>query len=257
MVEEESTSTEEETSDQTESTQETDKTGALDFDALTEEQLAKLLDSEKGRVALQTEADKRQSSFEKRVARENRARQAQLSSQRENEATQRLIDSGDMEELGTQTAERVQERTALVKAAAQVSNEMERMLLERPEFRILGEDTMAEAYEKVKASGGNVVDLTMELTNRLVAKQGEVLGDSISERVDKEMDARLVSAGLQKRSEDGGVTEDTTGGSVQSGNLSEDDILQKYGDGDDSLREQATEILRSRDVQGLPPKSTK
>lgn len=254
MIEEKSTSTEEKDGDPPESTQETNKDGALDFDALTEEQRAKLLGSDKGREALQSEADKRQASYEKRMARERRTQVSQLSQQRADEATQRLIDEGDMEELGNQTREQVAERTALVKAASRVSNEMEAMLLERPEFRILGEDAMTKAYEKVQGSGGNLIDLQMELTNQLLAKQGDTLSNTISERMQKEMDARFTEAGLQKRSESkSGVTEDTTGGSVASGSQGEDDVLQRYGDGDDSLREQALKILKSRGVEGLPP----
>ncbi|KKK95908.1 hypothetical protein LCGC14_2668110, partial [marine sediment metagenome] len=157
MIVEDSDSTEDSTDDQNTDTQETDGDDATDTKALTKEQIEEFLNSDDGRKALQTEADKRQGTYERRMTTLQRQRDASLEQQRSETATQQLIDSGDLEELGQQTADQVRERALLQQAAGRVSSELETMLLERPDFRVLGEDLLSKIYTDVQKSGGGAV----------------------------------------------------------------------------------------------------
>ena len=250
MIVEDSDSTEDQTDDQNADTKQTDGKDATDNKALTKEQIAEFLTSDDGVKALQTEADKRQGTYERRMEALQRQRNASLDQQRADTATQTLIDSDSMEELGQQTADQVRERASLTKAAGRVSAELEQMLLERPEFRVLGEDLLCKIYADTQNAGGGVIDL---VTNVAAAKSQYDVTIALGLAKDdmfKEMEARLAEVGLAKRKTDPSPSEDVSGsgsGAPQM-NKSDADILEAFGNGEPVDTEAVTKILRKQGI---------
>ena len=254
MIEEDSDSTEDQDGDQNTDNQGNDGGNASDK-ALTKEQIAEFLTSDDGRKALQTEADKRQGSFERRMEAIQRQRDAALTQQRADTATQTLIDSDSMEELGQQTADQVRERANLTQAAGRVSAELEQMLLERPEFRVLGEDLLGKIYADTQKAGGGVIDL---VTNVAAAKSQYDVTIALGLAKDdmlKEVEARLADAGLAKRKTDDSTSEEVSGGGSGAPpmNKSDADILEAFGNGDPDVdTSKVAEILRKQGID-VPP----
>lgn len=250
MIEEDTDSTEDSTGDQNTDTEQTDGTNATDTKALTKEQIAEFLSSDDGRKALQTEADKRQGTYERRMTTLQRQRDASLEQQRADAATQQLIDSDSLEELGQQTADQVRERALLQTAAGRVSSELETMLLERPDFKVLGEDLLSKIYTDVQKTGGGVIDLMTAIAGAKAQYDVTMALGLAKTDMLTELEARLAEAGLGKREDADSTSEDVSGsgsGSTPT-NKSDADLLEAFGNGEDVDKSKVAAILRKQGI---------
>src|SRR3972149_2001982 len=140
MLDEDKTSTEETTPQTTETTDETKSEETAKTVTLTDEQIASLVKDERLAKIIQSEADKRAATIEKRMRSEQANRLDALKRQRENDELLTLVDNEDYEGLGERTAKTLQEQRTMQAAAVQFSGALEGILKEHPEFRGLGSD---------------------------------------------------------------------------------------------------------------------
>jgi len=250
MIEDDTNSNEDSADDQNTDSQKTDGTNATDTKALTKEQIAEFLGSDEGRIALQTEADKRQGTYERRMTAIQRQREASLEQQRSSAETQQLIDSGDLEELGQQTADQVRERALLQQAAGRVSSELETMLLERPDFKVLGEDLLNKIYTDVQKSGGGVIDLMTAIAGAKAQYDVTLALGLAKTDMLTELEARLVEAGLGKRKDTTSTSKDVSSSSPSTTptNKSDDELLEAFGNGEDVDTAKVAAILRKQGI---------
>jgi hypothetical protein len=112
-------------------------------------------------------------------------------------------------------------------AASQISGTIEGVLAEHPEFRVLGNDKIEEIRQDLIGKGGNVVDFMVALSNERQSKAVEDAARRAADAALEEVDAKLVEAGLKKRSEEKGPDEDVSGAGGTSGGdtRTEDEIL--------------------------------
>lgn len=204
-------------------------------EALTEEQFDALI-AEGGRFhgRLQSEADKRQTTWEKRQRKSQQERLVDLRRRREDEELASSVDSEDYESIGRRTADAREKQKTLREAATLVSSEVEGTLAEHPEFRAVGEDRIEEVRQEVGAKGGTVVDFAIALSRE--ARTRDLAGILEQSRSDnrKDMEAFLVEKGLTERSAD-----DTTppkdvvegGGGGGSQKMTRAEAKVAYGEG--------------------------
>jgi len=214
---------------------------------LTDEQFAALAEDKRFKELMQSEADKRQRTWEKRQQRSQQERLADLRRTREDEELDSLVNTEDYEGIGRRTADVRRQQKTLREAASMVSSEIEGVLQERPEFRALGEDRIEEIRQEVGAKGGTVVDFMVALADE---RQGRVVGDAAQRAVEaalKEVDARLTAAGLAKRSEGEGPDANISGGGggTTSDSRAEDEILADPNTPTETLEK----ILKGRGIK--------
>ena len=226
MTEEEKTSEEE-----SKSSEEKDKQGNEDQKGLTDEQFKALTEDDRFKELfskeVQSEKDKAVATIQRRQTQDRQSEIAKLRQQREQDELERLVDSGDTDELGVRQAESIKHQRTMRDAASQVSGTIEGVLAEHPEFRVIGNDKIEEIRQDLVSKGGTVVDFMVALANE---RQGLAVGVAAKEAAEvalKEVDARLVEAGLKKRSEDKGPDENVSGAGGTSGGdtRTEDEIL--------------------------------
>ena len=222
MPEEEKTSEEE-----SKSSEEKDKQGNDDKLVLTDEQIEALKSDERFQRVVQSEADKKTATIEKRLKTEQQSQIASLRQRQQADELQSLVDAEDYEGLGQRRAEEIKKQRTLSEAAAQISGTIEGVLTEHPEFRVLGNDKVEEIRQATADKGGTVVDFMVALSN---ARQTLAVGSAVEQAsvgLLKEVDARLVSAGLKKRSEESGPDANVSGasGTARGDTRTEDEIL--------------------------------
>jgi len=242
MTEEEKTSEEE-----SESSEEKDKQGNEEKKGLTDEQFEALGKDERFQRMVQSEADKKTATIEKRMKQDRQEETARFRQQRQDDELQSLVDAEDYEGLGQRQAETIKRQRTMRDAASQVSGTIEGVLAEHPEFRILGNDKIEEIRQGLVDKGGTVVDFMVALANERQTKVvGDVAKQAAAEAV-KEVDARLVEAGLKKRSEEKGPDENVSGAGGTSGGdtRTEDEILADPNTPISTLEE----ILKKRDIK--------
>lgn len=222
MTEEGKTSVEE-----SKSSEEKDKQGNEEQKGLTDEQFEALGKDERFQRMVQSEADKKTATIEKRMKQDQQTQLARFRQSRQDEELQSLVDAENYEALGQRQAEGIKQQRVERTVAAQISGRIEGVLAEHPEFRIIGIDKIEEIRQDLVDKGGTVVDFMVALANE---RQDKIVGDVAKQAADaavKEVDARLVEAGLKKRSEEKGTDENISGAGGTSGGdtRTEDEIL--------------------------------
>lgn len=246
MTEEEKTSEEE-----SKSSEEKDKQGNEDQKGLTDEQFEALMKDDRFKELfskeVQSEKDKAVATISKRQTQERQSEIAKLRQQREQDELERLVDSGDTEELGQRQAETIRRQRTMRDAASQVSGTIEGVLAEHPEFRVLGNEKIEEIRQDLVGKGGTVVDFMVALSNERQSQAVKVAAEAAAEVALKEVDARLVEAGLKKRSEEKGTDENVSGagGTAGGDTRTEDEILADPSTPIPTLEK----ILKERDIK--------
>lgn len=240
MLDESTTSTEESTDQTTETTEETKEAVSL-----SDEQIAELVKDERLARLIQSEADKRAATIEKRIRAEQSNRLDALKRQREQDELLSLVDNEDYAGLGERTAKTLQEQRTMQAAAVQFSGALEGILREHPEFRSLGQDKIDEISADVVTKEGNVVDFMLGLS---AAKQEQAVQASIAaaqKTFAAEMDAKLAEYGLSRREKEGGPDETVSGATGSVATADEDKILADPSTSTKVLKE----ILHRRGIQ--------
>jgi len=242
MTEEEKTSKEE-----SRSSEEKDKQGNEEQKGLTDEQFEALGKDERFQRMVQSEADKKTATIEKRMKQDQQAETVRFRQRRQDDELQSLVDAEDYEGLGQRQAESIKQQRTMRDAASQISGTIEGVLAEHPEFRVIGTDKIEELRQGLVDKGGTVVDFMVALSNE---RQSKAVGDAIKQATDAamtEVDARLVEAGLKKRSEEKGTDENVSGagGTAGGDTRTEDEILADPSTPIPTLEK----ILKERDIK--------
>jgi len=202
---------------------------------------------------IQSEADKRVNTIEKRMQREAVTRAEDLKRQAEQAELQALRSEGNFTALGEKVANTMAVEETYKGAVEQVSGQVETFLLENPEFRVIGEDKVQELYADVKGKGGSVFDLMTALTNAKVEHSVSSLSEKIREDSRKELESVLAEHGLAKRS--AAVAEGdapSEGVSRQAGSntagTSDTQLLDAFNRGEDVPMATVLEILRKQGI---------
>lgn len=245
MLDESSASgTEEQNENDTETTEGGQKSTEIDIEQLLKD--PKVEEALSRRV--QAEADKRAATIEKRLRREMQTTRADAQRRVADMEYEGLVDAEDYEGLGRKAAERYASDKTLKDTAAKVSATIESMLLERPEFRALGEDKVEEIYDKVRREGGNVVDLAVQLTEELADHRSAGVVAKAQSEWQKEMEALRTELGLKKRDADPGVSEEAARSRGTQTSADDDAILEAYGDGKDVDVNEVKKIFKKRGI---------
>lgn len=247
MLDDETTSEEESQTDGAGTSDGTDETPK----APTEAEIEAFLDSEGGKKALQSEADKRQATYERRMQVDRRDEMARLRQQREDAELMELVDADDTQGLGERAAESLRQRRQLAETAELLSGAQENVLKEHPEFQVLGGVKIDEIFQGVKEKKGSVIDFMLALTNEKQKLAFSPLLEEATEKMGKELDARLVEAGLKKREEEESTDESVSGSTPRKTDATGDDaLIERWNEGDPSVtREQVLPILRKRGIE--------
>ena len=226
MLDEDKTSTEESTDQTKETTDETTSDATDKTVTLTDEQIASLVKDERLARIIQSEADKRQATYEKRMRTEQSQRLAASKAQREQDELLSLVDEEDYEGLGQRTAKQLQEKRTMETAAVQFSGALEGILKEHPEFRGLGQDRIDEVYQDVIDKQGNVVDFMIGLSKARESQAIEVSVATAQKAFAAELDAKLTEYGLSRREKEGGPDENVSGATGNVATADEDKLLE-------------------------------
>ena len=205
--------------------------------------LEELLKREDVRKAIQSEKD-REIAKERRTVEEKRRKEAQAEDLRAAESRKRrLIEERDAEGLLNLEETELRETDELGKAVKTVSATIETVVKDHPDFASLGHDRIEEIYDDIRRGGGNVVDFTLRLAEERrradVAKATKEATASIPDMVAKEVEAKLIEAGVIKRSaetEKGNVPVEKVSGAGSpkqvQGDLTWEQAADKYNDGE-------------------------
>ena len=205
--------------------------------------LERIFQSEPVKRAIQSEKDKEIARAERQRRDEDRRKRDDERRRLDEEEKQKLLEENDYAGLGELEARRIRDEKQLSTAAARVAGVIEKVVREHPDFAVLGEEKIDEAYADTQRSGGSVIDFTLKLAEaRRHMDVERAVADStkgLSERIAAEVEAALAAAGVEKRSEEvkGGNAPSKTisGGSTpksSSKTISEDDAMDRYNDGD-------------------------
>ena len=245
MLDEDTTSTKESGDQTTETADETKSEEAAKTVTLTDEQIASLVKDERLAKIIQSEADKRAATIEKRMRSEQANRLDALKRQRENDELLTLVDNEDYEGLGERTAKTLQEQRTMQAAAVQFSGALEGILKEHPEFRGLGQDKIDEVYQEVITNQGNVVDFMLGLSKARETQAIEVSIATAQKSFAAELDAKLAEYGLSRREKEGGPDENVSGTTGNAATADEDALLENP----DTPTKVLKEILSKRGIQ--------
>ena len=245
MLDDEQTSTEESTDQTKETTDETTSDATDKTVTLTDEQIASLVKDERLAKIIQSEADKRAATIEKRMRVEQSQRLAASKAQREQDELYALVDDADTETLGQRTLKSLQDKRTMETAAVQFSGALEGILKEHPEFRGLGQDRIDEVYQDVIDKQGNVVDFMIGLSKARESQAIEVSIATAQKAFAAELDAKLTEYGLSRREKEGGPDETVSGTSGNVATADEDALLENPNTPTKVLKE----ILAKRGIQ--------
>jgi len=180
-----------------------------------------------------------------RIERTYRQRSQDYANQKRREAEEAefatLEESEDFTEIGQRTVEQRRQARQLQEAASMVSGTIEDMIVERPAFKALGEDTIKEIAASITEKKGTVVDFVDALS--AAARDAEVkkATEETRKAFSEELAATLQEYGLTKRSEDSDKGNAPVPGVEQSRGVSslprgsDEELLDKYGRGDIDL----------------------
>ena len=245
MLDEDTTSTEESTDQTKETTDETTSDATDKTVTLTDEQIASLVKDERLAKIIQSEADKRAATIEKRMRVEQSQRLAASKAQREQDELLSLVDDEDYEGLGKRTAQTLQSTRSMQDAAVQFTGALEGILKEHPEFRGLGQDRIDEVYQDVIDKQGNVVDFMIGLSKARESQAIEVSIATAQKAFAAELDAKLTEYGLSRRDKEGGPDENVSGATGNVATADEDALLENPNTPTKVLKE----ILAKRGIQ--------
>lgn len=217
------------------------------LEAVPDEQL--LLDPRVQR-AIQSQKDKEIAAFRK--AQQQAAAQASAAAKRQAEIAEinRLAAEGNHAAIGERAVAQIRQEESDAQVASRLTAEVVAMIRERPEFRTLGEDRIAQIQEEEAARGGDLASLAGRLAVELVVKaQAEAIEKAKAEQ-NEALEARLTELGLVKRAETPGAVGAVEQATRPSGAMTEDQILERYGDTGEGKKE-AQEIMRKRGLKVL------
>lgn len=229
--------------------------GSLDIEALYKARpelkpatVDEVLNSEEVRKRIQSEKDKEIARERRRLRDEQQKLDRDEKFRRIEAEKRRLREEEDFEGLGKYVAEEDAKADELLEAASVFKETGERYIREHPDYQVLGDDRLADIIDTVKARGGNVFDIQVELAKALADERVGVAttkaDQSIEERIEQEVAAALLKAGVTKREAQvqAGETASQTisgGGAPKASTkgLTYADASRMYGDGEMSTKD--------------------
>jgi len=205
--------------------------------------LEELLKREDVRKVIQSEKDK-EIAKGRRTVEDKRRKEATAEQAREKDARKRrLIEERDSEGLLDLEAKELSDTDELERAVKTVSSTIEAVVKEHPDFAGLGHDRIEEVYDDIRRGGGNVLDFTLRLAEERrkadVAKATREATATIPDLVAREVEARLVEAGVVKRTDatnkGDAPVEKVSGGGVPKliqGDKTWEEATDEYNSGD-------------------------
>lgn len=197
---EQQASAEEPVEDSTESQQ--DSSQSAETKELTDEEI---LSTPAVQRMLQSMKDKEAARIERKYREQVSAAQRRLAEEAEEEELERLEADGAFDDIGRRAVESKRlakiQREAYGQAANDVTAFIREKLFSRQEIQSLGKETLDSLINTVEEEGGSIVELIPAIFNAIREKEVKEQVEEVRASLLKEVDAKLLEAGLTKRSE--------------------------------------------------------